>query len=82
MIAAGNDALLPSFTDAGLIGRDPRFSSNAARCTHVALLKRLIEAVPVCLAHWIAVPDAPGADGQGLAQALADPQWLPGCCCP
>jgi len=81
VIAAGNDALFAKLCKAlGLdLATDPRFSSNAARCTHVALLKRLIEAVTLSapLAHWIAVLDSAGVPTgkvQNMAQALADPQ--------
>lgn len=81
VIAAGNDALFAKLCKAlGLdLATDLRFSSNAARCTHVALLKRLIEAVTLSapLAHWIAVLDSAGVPTgkvQNMAQALADPQ--------
>ncbi|MDZ4097045.1 MAG: CoA transferase [Paracoccaceae bacterium] len=83
VIAAGNDVLFARLCAAlGLpLADDPRFASNAARCTHVALLKRLIETVTLGAprAHWIATLDAAGVPTgrvQNMAEALADPQVL------
>lgn len=84
VIAAGNDALFARLCAAlGQPGwaTDPRFASNAARCEHVALLKRLIEAVTLgapC-AEWIATLEAAGVPTgrvQDMAEVLRDPQLL------
>lgn len=84
VIAAGNDPMFARLCAAlGLpaLATDPRFATNAARCTHVALLKRLIEVVTVVepRAHWIAVLEAAGLPTglvQDMAEVLADPQLL------
>lgn len=83
VIAAGNDAMfaqLCAVLGLGLAG-DPRFATNAARCEHHALLKRLIEAVTLGapVAHWLAVLDSAGlptARVQDMAEVLRDPQIL------
>lgn len=81
VIAAGNDTLFRKLCAALPlpIADDPRFATNAARCTHVHLLKRLIEAVTLAhpVAHWIALLDAAGLPTgrvQTMAQAMVDPQ--------
>jgi CoA:oxalate CoA-transferase len=84
VIAAGNDALFARLCAAlGLDGlpADPRFATNAARCAHAAVLKRLIEAVTLGAprAHWIAALEAAGVPTgrvQDVAEAMADPQIL------
>ncbi|MDP4034224.1 MAG: CaiB/BaiF CoA-transferase family protein [Pseudorhodobacter sp.] len=84
VIAAGNDVLFRKLCAAlGLpaLARDRRFASNAARCEHVALLKRLIEAETLAKprSHWIATLEAAGVPTgrvQNMAEALADPQVL------
>ncbi|MDT8855761.1 CoA transferase [Paracoccaceae bacterium Fryx2] len=82
VIAAGNDALWAKCCAAlgldGLAG-DPRFASNAARCEHHALIKRLIETRTLGAPrdHWIAVLQEAGVPTgrvQNMAEALADPQ--------
>lgn len=81
VIAAGNDAMFATLcTTLSLpLANDPRFASNAARCEHHALLKRLIEAVTLGapVAHWIATLEAaqlPTGRVQDMAQVLQDPQ--------
>lgn len=81
VIAAGNDAMFGKLCDVlGLaVATDPRFASNAARCEHHALLKRLIETVTLGqpVAHWLRVMDAAGlptARVQDMVEVLADPQ--------
>lgn len=84
VIAAGNDAMfahLCKTLDLPLNPADPRFATNAARCEHHALLKRLIEAVTLgeTVAHWTARLEAAGlptARVQDMAQVLQDPQLL------
>jgi CoA:oxalate CoA-transferase len=83
VIAAGNDAMFADLCSTlGLpLAADPRFASNAARCDHHALFKRLIEAVTLgnTAAHWIATLEAAGlptARVQDMAEVLADPQLL------
>jgi CoA:oxalate CoA-transferase len=83
VIAAGNDAMFADLcATLGLpLAADPRFATNAARCDHHALLKRLIEAVTLGhpAAHWIATLEAAGlptARVQDMAEVLADPQLL------
>lgn len=83
VIAAGNDAMFADLcTTLGLpLTSDARFASNAARCEHHALLKRLIEAVTLgnTAAHWITTLEAAGlptARVQDMAEVLADPQLL------
>ena len=81
VIAAGNDAMfgkLCSVLGLGLAS-DPRFATNAARCDHHALLKRLIETVTLAhpVAHWLSVLDAAGlptARVQDMLDVLKDPQ--------
>ncbi len=84
VIAAGNDALFAKLCAA--LGQpdwasDPRFATNAARCTHVRQLKRMIELVTLHrpAAHWIALLEDAGIPTgpiQTVAQAMADPQIL------
>lgn len=81
VIAAGNDAMFATLcTTLNLpLAGDPRFATNAARCNHHALLKRLIEAVTLGapVAHWIATLEAahlPTGRVQDMAQVLQDPQ--------
>lgn len=83
VIAAGNDAMFATLcTTLNLpLAADPRFVTNAARCQHHALLKRLIEAVTLGAptAHWIATLEAahlPTGHVQDMGQALQDPQLL------
>lgn len=84
VIAAGNDAMfvhLCKTLDLPIKTDDPRFATNAARCAHHALLKRLIEAVTLeqPVAHWIAQLEAAGlptARVQDMAEVLKDPQIL------
>jgi CoA:oxalate CoA-transferase len=83
VIAAGNDAMFARLcTVLGLkLAEDPRFATNAARCEHHALLKRLIEAVTLGdpVAHWLAVLEEAGlptARVQDMAEVLRDPQIL------
>ena len=83
VIAAGNDAMFATLC-ATLnlpLAADPRFATNAARCDHHALLKRLIEAVTLgaSVAHWIATLEAaqlPTGRVQDMGQVLQDPQLL------
>ncbi|MEO5614970.1 MAG: CoA transferase, partial [Cypionkella sp.] len=83
VIAAGNDAMFATLC-ATLnlpLAADPRFATNAARCNHHALLKRLIEAVTLGapVAHWIATLEAahlPTGRVQDMGQVLQDPQLL------
>ncbi len=81
VIAAGNDAMFATLcTTLNLpLAGDPRFATNAARCNHHALLKRLIEAVTLGapVAPWIATLEAahlPTGRVQDMAQVLQDPQ--------
>ena len=83
VIAAGNDAMFATLcTTLNLpLADDPRFATNAARCEHHALLKRLIEAVTLGapVAHWIATLEAahlPTGRVQDMGQVLQDPQLL------
>lgn len=83
VIAAGNDAMFAQLCAVlGLpLATDPRFASNAARCEHHALLKRLFEAVTLgeTVDHWITTLEAanlPTARVQDMAQVLTDPQLL------
>lgn len=83
VIAAGNDALFAKLCAALALplADDPRFATNAARCAHVHLLKRLIEAVTLGerAAHWIAVLEAAGVPTgrvQTMLEAMQDPQVL------
>lgn len=83
VIAAGNDTMFAELcTVLGLpLATDPRFATNAARCDHHALLKRLFEAVTLgeTVDHWITTLEAanlPTARVQDMAQVLADPQLL------
>ena len=83
VIAAGNDALFARLCSALALplADDPRFATNAARCEHVHLLKRLIEAVTLGhpAAHWIAVLEAAGVPTgrvQTMLEAMTDPQVL------
>jgi len=83
VIAAGNDAMFAELCDVLHLplAQDPRFSSNAARCDHYALLKRLIEAVTLgeTVDHWIKTLEAanlPTARVQSMDQVLKDPQLL------
>ncbi len=83
VIAAGNDRLFQKLCQAlGLdLADDPRFANNGARCTHVSILKRLIETVTLSKprAHWIALLQEAGIPTgpiQNTAQAMQDPQLL------
>lgn len=83
VIAAGNDAMFAELCDVLHLplAQDPRFASNAARCDHYALLKRLIEAVTLgeTVDHWIKTLEAanlPTARVQSMDQVLKDPQLL------
>ena len=83
VIAAGNDAMFARLCDllSLPLAADPGFATNAARCTHVALLKRHLEAVTLLhpVAHWLARFEAAGlptARVQDMAQVLTDPQLL------
>ena len=83
VIAAGNDAIFAQVCAVlGLpLADDPRFATNAARCEHHALLKRLFEAVTLSetVDHWITTLEAanlPTARVQDMAQVLTDPQLL------
>lgn len=84
VIAAGNDKIFAKLCGAlGLpsLATDPRFATNADRCEHVAVMKRLIEAVTLGAprSHWIAKLEAAGVPTgfvQDMAQAMADPQVL------
>lgn len=83
VIAAGNDAMFATLcTTLNLpLAADPRFATNAARCEHHELLKRLIEAVTLGapVAHWIATLEAahlPTGRVQDMGQVLQDPQLL------
>ena len=83
VIAAGNDAMFATLCTALNLplATDPRFVTNAARCDHHALLKRLIEAVTLGApaAHWIATLEAahlPTGRVQDMGQVLQDPQLL------
>jgi len=83
VIAAGNDAIFAQVCAVlGLpLATDPRFATNAARCDHHALLKRLFEAVTLgeTVEHWITTLEAanlPTARVQDMAQVLTDPQLL------
>lgn len=83
VIAAGNDAMFAELCDVLHLplAQDPRFASNAARCDHSALLKRLIEAVTLgeTVDHWIKTLEAanlPTARVQSMDQVLKDPQLL------
>ena len=83
VIAAGNDDMFRRVCAALSLplADDPRFASNAARCDHHALLKRLIEAVTLghTVGHWISTLDSAGlptAQVQDMAQVLQDPQLL------
>ena len=84
VIAAGNDALFARMCMAlglGPLDQDPRFSTNAARCKHVKILKRLIETVTLGekKKHWITQLEAAGVPCgpiQNVAKAMQDPQIL------
>lgn len=84
VIAAGNDAMFARLCAAlglGPLDSDTRFATNAARCNHHALLKRLIEAQTLSApaAHWIAVLQSAGlptARVQDMGEVMADPQIL------
>ncbi len=83
VIAAGNDRLFEKLCIALNLplADDPRFATNAARCDHARLLKRLIEAVTLdnTRAYWIsrlAAAGIPTGPIQDVAQALKDPQIL------
>ena len=84
VIAAGNDVLFAKMCDVlglGPLLEDPRFASNAARCKHVKILKRLIETVTLSRKkkHWLKLLDAAGvpcAAIQNVAEAMSDPQIL------
>jgi len=65
----------------GALKDDPRFATNAARCKHVKILKRMIEMVTLeqKKKHWIGLLEAAGVPCgpiQNVAKAMADPQIL------
>ncbi|HGG63471.1 MAG TPA: CoA transferase, partial [Rhodobacteraceae bacterium] len=82
VIAAGNDVLFAKMCDVlglGPLLEDPRFASNAARCKHVKILKRLIETVTLARKkkYWLKRLDKAGvpcAAIQNVAEAMSDPQ--------
>ncbi len=82
VIAAGNDVLFGKMCAAlglGPLLDDPRFATNAARCKHVKILKRMIEMVTLeqKKKHWIGLLEAAGVPCgpiQNVAKAMADPQ--------
>lgn len=83
VIAAGNDDMFRRLCAALPlpVAEDPRFATNAARCEHHALLKRLIEAVTLgdTVAYWterLAAAGLPTACVQDMGQVLRDPQLL------
>ncbi len=84
VIAAGNDVLFAKMCEVlglGPLLEDPRFASNAARCKHVKILKRLIETVTLTRKkkYWLKRLDAAGvpcAAIQNVAEAMSDPQIL------
>ena len=84
VIAAGNDVLFGRMCEAlglGPLLEDPRFASNAARCKHVKILKRIIEMVTLehKKKHWIGLLEAAGVPCgpiQNVAKAMADPQII------
>jgi CoA:oxalate CoA-transferase len=83
VIAAGNDQMFADLCKTlGLrIASDPRFATNAARCDHHAVLKRLIEAITLdqTVDYWIKTLEAaklPTARVQDMGQVLQDPQLL------
>ena len=84
VIAAGNDVLFGRMCAAlglGALKDDPRFATNAARCKHVKILKRMIEMVTLeqKKKHWIGLLEAAGVPCgpiQNVAKAMADPQIL------
>ena len=83
VIAAGNDKLFSILCDVLdlPIACDPRFASNAARCEHAQLLKRLIESVTLEAprASWIdklRKAGVPTAAIQNVAEAMEDRQLL------
>lgn len=84
VIAAGNDALFARMCmglGLGPLDQDPRFATNAARCKHVKILKRLIETVTLGekKKHWIGLLEAAGVPCgpiQNVAKAMTDPQIL------
>ncbi len=83
VIAAGNDDMFRRLCAALPlpVAEDPRFATNAARCEHHALLKRLIEAVTLgeTVAYWTERLEAAGlptACVQDMGQVLRDPQLL------
>jgi len=82
VIAAGNDVLFGRMCKAlglGPLLDDPRFATNAARCKHVKILKRMIEMVTLehKKKHWIGLLEAAGVPCgpiQNVAKAMEDPQ--------
>ena len=84
VIAAGNDELFGRMCDAlglGAMKIDPRFATNAARCKHVKILKRMIEMVTLeqKKKHWIGLLEAAGVPCgpiQNVVKAMKDPQIL------
>ncbi|MFZ7089838.1 CaiB/BaiF CoA transferase family protein [Primorskyibacter sp. 2E233] len=83
VIAAGNDKLFEKLCitlNLPLVG-DERFATNAERCKHARLLKRLVEAVTLdnTRSYWIAKLTAAGVPTgpiQSVDQVLKDPQIL------
>ncbi|WP_457649451.1 CaiB/BaiF CoA transferase family protein [Profundibacter sp.] len=84
VIAAGNDVLFGKMCEVlglGPLLEDPRFASNAARCKHVKILKRLIETVTLARKkkYWLKRLDKAGvpcAAIQNVAEAMSDPQII------
>jgi CoA:oxalate CoA-transferase len=82
VIAAGNDVLFARLCKAiglGPLETDVRFATNAARCDHVKILKRLIETITLTqdMAHWLRLLDDAGVPSsaiQDVEQAMNDPQ--------
>jgi len=84
VIAAGNDQLFGRMCAAlglGPLLEDPRFATNAARCKHVKVLKRMIETVTLekKKKYWLARLEAAGVPCgpiKNVAKAMKDPQIL------
>jgi CoA:oxalate CoA-transferase len=82
VIAAGNDTLFRKLVVAlGLaaLAEDPRFATNALRCTHFDELKHEIETVLVtsAAAHWLEILEQAGIPSgpiNTIAEALKHPQ--------
>ena len=82
VIAAGNDTLFRKLCDAlGLaaFANDPRFATNALRCTHFDILKAAIDAAlhAAPSAHWLSLLEQAGVPAgpiNSIAEALQNPQ--------